>query len=206
MPEHNNMPLCMLSIIVNFGADFKDPPVPTPQSFGSTTAGEIGHSLVCSTFFTEPFPLPTDLPIPTPTFQWFFGPNGNSSLPSGVTPSMTTSLMSNNPDGIFYTSTLQFPRLSQHLHTGMYTCRIGPGRLASNTIVTVDGRILERNCVSPCIHKKILIKKNSSQYQTLMFKSLPVDLGRWDEMATPSYVVSVELTTLILLKRTSGLR
>ena len=127
-----------LLLVVDFGADPTVPPVPTPQSSGSTTAGETGYSLTCSTLLVTPLPLPSD--IPTPTFQWFFGPDGNGSLPSGVTPSTTTSSMSNNPDGITYTSTLQFPRLSQRLHTGMYTCRIGAGRLASNAVVTVNGK------------------------------------------------------------------
>ena len=130
-------------LIVDFGADFRDPPVPTPHSSGSTTAGETGLSLMCSTLLVAPVPLPSD--VPTPTFQWFFGPNGNGSLPSGVTPSTTTSTMSSNPYGINYTSTLQFPRLSQRLHTGMYTCRIGAGRLASNAMVTVNGRIIKCN-------------------------------------------------------------
>ena len=126
-------------LIVDFGTDLRVPPIPTPQSSGSTTAGETGLSLMCSTLLVTPVPLPSD--VPTPTFQWFFGLNGNDSLPSGVTPSMTTSSMSSNPDGITYTSTLLFPRLSQRLHTGMYTCRIGAGRLASNAMVTVNGRI-----------------------------------------------------------------
>ena len=38
--------------------------------------------------------------MPQPTFQWFFGPNGNDPLPSGVTPAETVLYSST------YTSTL----------------------------------------------------------------------------------------------------
>ena len=99
------------------------------SSSGSSTAGET-YSLTCSATIS-PNPLPTN--VPSPTFQWFFGPN-NSSLPSGVTPSNTTIT------GNTYTSTLEFSRLSQR-HTGMYTCRIGAGKLANYAMVTINGRI-----------------------------------------------------------------
>ena len=124
---------------MDFGEDNTVPPVQIFSS-GSSTAGETGYSLTCTTLLVTPVPLPSD--VPTPTFQWFFGPNGNDSLPSGVTPPMATSNMS-NPNGTYtYTSTLHFPRLSQRLHTGMYTCRIGAGRLASSTTGTVRGEFL----------------------------------------------------------------
>ena len=109
------------------------------SSSGSKTAGETGYSLTCTTLLVA---LPSDVHVPTPTFQWFFGQHCNDSLPSGLTRPTTTSSMSSNPDGTTYTSTLQFPRLSQPLHTGMYTCRIGAGKLANNTIVTVNGECL----------------------------------------------------------------
>ena len=116
-------------------------------SNGCPTAEETGYSLMCSTILVDPIPLPSD--VPTPTFQWFFGPNGNGTLPSGVTPSMTSSSMSSNPHGITYTSTLQFPPLYHSLHTGWYTCRIGAGILANSTFVTVNnkeqGRYIEYN-------------------------------------------------------------
>ena len=72
-----------------------------------------------------------------PTFRWFFGPNGNASLPSGVAVSTVTS------NSTTYTSTLLFspPKVS---HAGTYTCRLGGNpRLEVNTTITVstDGGI-----------------------------------------------------------------
>ena len=95
------------------------------SSSGSSTAGET-YSLTCSaTISTNP--LPTN--VPSPTFEWFFG-QSNSSLPSGVTPPVTTN--SSNT----YTSTLQFSPLSQS-HGGMYTCKLsGNPRLAARVTVT----------------------------------------------------------------------
>ena len=123
---------------MDFGTHWSVPPVPTPQSVGSNTAGETGYSLMCTTILVNPVPL--NCGVPTPTFQWLFGPNGNDSLPSrsGVTPTATNS--SRNSTGITYISTLQFPMLSQRLHTGNYTCRIGAGILASNLMVTMNGK------------------------------------------------------------------
>ena len=66
-----------------------DSQVSSLQFFGSITAGEIGYSLTCAAVLVTPVPLPSD--VPTPTFQWFFGPNGNDSIPSGVTYLATTS-------------------------------------------------------------------------------------------------------------------
>ena len=118
---------------MNFGADFSVPPVTISPSGSTGTAGET-YSLTCTTTLnSDSVPFPSN--VPSPTFEWFFGPN-NSSLPSGVTPMATTF---NNVDT--YTSTLQFSPLSQPLHTGMYTCRLGPGRLANNAMVTVNGMI-----------------------------------------------------------------
>ena len=130
---------------MDFGTLWSVPPVPTPRSFGANTAGVIGYSLMCSTILVSPVPLPCH--IPTPTFQWFFGPHSNASLPSGVTPTATTS---RNSTGITYTSTLQFPHLNQHLHTGKYTCRIGEGSLSNNTVVTVNGMITV-NGINECM-------------------------------------------------------
>ena len=102
---------------------------------GSTgTAGET-YSLTCSaTLNSGSVPFPSD--VPSPTFEWLFGPN-NSSLPSGVTSPETTF---NNVDT--YTSTLQFTSLSQS-HAGMYICRLGTGRLANNAMVTVNGMLIK---------------------------------------------------------------
>jgi hypothetical protein len=51
-------------------------------------------------------------------FEWFYGPNGNSSLPFGVTTSDATNIGSN------YTSTLKFSPLLPS-HEGKYTCQLG---------------------------------------------------------------------------------
>ena len=105
---------------------------------GSATAGET-YSLTCSAVLFQSIPLPSS--IPTPNFEWFFGPNGNDSLPPGVTP-MATALSSST-----YTSTLQFSPLSQSdslFHTGNYTCRLGAGRLVNSAVVTVNGTIIEK--------------------------------------------------------------
>ena len=110
----------------------------SPQANGTTTAGEAGYSVGCVTTLVEPSPLPADMP--TPTFQWFFGPNGSDSLPSGLTPPAT--ITDNDTNIISYISILDFPQLSQRLHAGMYTCRIGAGRLSSTVTVDINGRLL----------------------------------------------------------------
>ena len=100
---------------------------------GSTTAGET-YSLVCSATLASNNPSLPDPNIPAPTFEWFFsGPNGSAPLPSGLTPSET--VLSSGT----YTSSLQFSPLSQ-FYTGMYTCRLGAGRLVNSTMVTVTGK------------------------------------------------------------------
>ena len=91
---------------------------------------------MCSAILVSPVSLLSDLY--TPTFQWFFGPNSNDSLPSGVTPMVTNSCTINSTR-IIYTSTLHFSRMDQHLHTWNYTCRIGAGMLFNKTTVTVNG-------------------------------------------------------------------
>ena len=116
---------------VDFGVNNSPEPV-TISSSGSSITGE-SYSLECSATLVDPVPLPSN--IPTPYFEWFFGPNGNASLPSGVTPNVTI-LGSGNT----YTSTLQFPPLSQS-HAGMYTCQLGVGTLANSTVVTVNGKL-----------------------------------------------------------------
>ena len=100
---------------------------------GSTTAAEV-YSLVCSaTLYPNRNPPLPDPNIPSPTFEWFFGPNGNALLPSGLTPTPTV-LNSGT-----YTSTLQFSPLSQS-HAGNYTCQLGAGSLANSIMFTVDGK------------------------------------------------------------------
>ena len=68
--------------------------------------------------------------------MWSFGPSGSDSLPSGATDMGTTS-----SDNITFTSTLQFNSPLNLSHAGMYTCRLGPGRLVNNATVTMDGMI-----------------------------------------------------------------
>ena len=101
----------------------------TPSVPGTETAGKI-FTLNCSVDIT-PNPLPED--VPSPSFEWFFGPT-NTSLPSGVTVSDVINCSNT------YTSTLQFSPLRES-HAGMYTCRLGANeRLAANTSITVNGK------------------------------------------------------------------
>ena len=122
---------------VNFGFYFNLEHVIFSPSTGSTatTAGQRDYSLTCSSTLFAPIPLPDD--VPSPNFQWSFG--GSTSLPSGVT-TMPTVMSSSNSTSETYTSVLQFSPLSQS-HAGMYTCRIGPGRLESSAMVTVNGML-----------------------------------------------------------------
>ena len=119
-----------LTHAVNFGTDHLSNPV-TISSSGSSIAGE-SYSLTCSATLVDPVPLPSN--IPTPTFEWFFGPNGNASLPSGAIPMATVQTFNT------FSSTLQFSLLSQS-HSGMYVCRLGVGILSNSAIITVQGTI-----------------------------------------------------------------
>ena len=75
--------------------------------------------------------IPSSDCVPPPSFEWFFN---YESLPLNVTVSNVT----NNSNT--YTSTLQFPALSESAHSGLYTCRLGGNeRLAASTNVTVKG-------------------------------------------------------------------
>ena len=118
---------------VDFGVSFRDDQVTISHS-GSATAGET-YSLTCSAVLFQSIPLPSS--VPTPNFQWFFGPNGDASLPSGATPTATALSIDT------YSSTLEFSTLSQS-HTGMYTCRLGAGRLVNSAMITVNGIIIEK--------------------------------------------------------------
>ena len=100
------------------------------QSGFNTTriAGEINFTLKCSAYIRT---LPENVPLPT--FEWFFGPDNSSQLPSGV---IVSNMMNSSNT---YTSTLEFSTLSES-HSGLYTCRLGGNeRLAANTNITVKG-------------------------------------------------------------------
>ena len=121
---------------VNFGFNFALDHVTISPSTNSsvTTAGEREYSLSCSATLFEPSSLPSG--VPSPNFQWSF--NGNASLPSGVTATHTV-MSSSNSTSETYTSVLQFSRLNQSLHTGMYTRRLGPRRLVNSVVIAVNG-------------------------------------------------------------------
>ena len=123
----------MLLFTVKFGFSHDVDPVAISPS-DSTTAGET-YSLICSATLFDPVPLPSN--VPSPTFEWFFGPNGSTALPSGVT-AMATVISSSNSTSETYTSILQFSPLSQS-HTGNYTCRLGAASLVNSVMVTVNG-------------------------------------------------------------------
>ena len=133
------MRVCTLYLIVHialytvqFGYRFDVDQVTISPSTGSATAGEA-YSLTCSSTLFEPSRLPSDLP--SPNFQWFF--NSSASLPSGVTDTPTVR-SSFNDTSETYSTILQFSPLSQ-CHIGMYTCRLGAGRLVNSAMVAVDG-------------------------------------------------------------------
>ena len=105
-----------------------------PAGFNAT--GVVGEKLTsfllnCSAHIV----IPSSDYVPPPSFEWFFGlDNSSESLPLN----MTVSNVTNNSNT--YTSTLQFPALSESAHTGLYTCRLGGNeRLAASTNVTVKG-------------------------------------------------------------------
>ena len=121
---------------MNFGIKHNTGQVTISPS-GPGIAGN-SFTLRCSATLTEPIPLPSN--VPSPTFEWFYGPNSNASLPSGVNPSATVLMRSN-----IYSSTLQFSPTLNESHAGMYTCRLGAGRLVNSTIVSADGMHILRN-------------------------------------------------------------
>ena len=125
---------------VDFGTNHLSNPV-TISSSGSSIAGE-SYSLTCSATLVDPVPLPSN--IPTPTFEWFFGPNGNASFPSGTVPMATVQTFNT------FSSTLQFSLLSQS-HSGMYACRLGVGILSNSATITVQGTINFFNVITNLI-------------------------------------------------------
>ena len=120
---------------MNFGIEYNTSQVTISPS-GPGIAGN-SFTLTCSAILTSPAHLPSD--VPSPTFEWFYGPHGNASLPSGVIPSATVFKFMSS--GNIYSSTLQFlPGLNEP-HAGMYTCRLGAGRLVNSTMVSIDGML-----------------------------------------------------------------
>ena len=105
-----------------------------PSVLMTVHAGDTTN-LTCSTVISSG-PQPQTVMI----FEWFYGPDSNLSLPSGVTVS------NNKPNNNHYTSILQFsPLISSH--AGMYTCQFGGNqRLQSNVKVSVS------NCESLIIN------------------------------------------------------
>jgi hypothetical protein len=122
----------MFPSLVNFGTNYPDNPVTISASGPSTTGSTF--SLMCSVTLIDPLPLPSN--VPPPSFEWFYGPHGNASLPSGVIPSATVQMSGN-----IYTSILQFSPALYEAHAGMYTCRLGAGSLMNSTVVSVNGMI-----------------------------------------------------------------
>ena len=120
-----------MTLPVNFGIEYNTSQV-TISSSGPGIAGNA-FTLTCSATLFEPIPLPPN--VPCPTFEWFYGPHGNASLPPSVTPSTTVLMSCNN---IYSSTLLFFPTLNES-HAGNYTCRLGAGRLVNSTVVSVDG-------------------------------------------------------------------
>ena len=134
---------------------------------GPGVAGNA-FSLSRSATVIDPIALPSN--VPSPTFEWFFGPDTNASLPSGVIPTDTLWTTGNT-----YSSTLLFSPVLNVFHAGMYTCRIGAGRLANSTVVSVDGMhqkasliIIIINAQSKLVHQGETITISSSYVCTIM--------------------------------------
>ena len=117
---------------MNFGITFDASHV----TLSPSGPGIVGNSftLRCSATLTSPIPLPSN--VSSPTFEWFFDTEGNSLLPSGVTPTETTL-----KSGYIYTSILFFSPVLNESHAGVYICRLGAGRLANSMLVSVNGTL-----------------------------------------------------------------
>ena len=151
---------CIMFSTVQFGFFFNVDHVIFSPSTGSTTttAGQRDYSLTCSSTLFELDRIISRSNVPSPNFQWSF--DGSTSLPSGVT-AMPTVMSSSNSTSETYTSTLQFSPLSQSLHTGMYTCRLGAASLAAHTELIVNGIII---AYTVCMHV-IIHNFNSSTHR-----------------------------------------
>ena len=148
---------------MNFGFSYDIDHVTISSSTDSmtTTAGERDYSLNCSSILFDPSHLPDN--VLSPNFQWSF--DGSGSLPSGVN-AMPTVMSSSNSTSETYTSTLQFSPLCLS-HAGMYTCRLGPGRLVNNATVIVNGMIrllaYTNSNYSQIFHHKLCIQSRAYQ-------------------------------------------
>ena len=122
----------LLQYIISIVTVHFDPIILSPS--GLSITGKT-FTLKCSTTLVSPVPFPSD--VPPPFFEWFYGPHGNASLPSGVIPSATVRM-----NGSIYSSTLLFlPTLSES-HSGNYSCRLGAGRLVNSMEVSVKGMLI----------------------------------------------------------------
>ncbi len=126
---------------VHFGFRYNLDHVTISPSTGSTATvvGVQDYSLNCSITLFKPSHLSSAAGVPSPTFQWSF--DNSTSLPSGVT-AMPTVISSMNDTSETYSSTLQFSPLSHQSHEGMYTCRLGPGRLMNSALITVNSKTI----------------------------------------------------------------
>ena len=117
---------------VNFGTAVNTSQVTLSPS-GPGIAGN-SFTLTCSATLVSPLPLPSN--VPSPSFEWFYGPHANASLPSDITPTATVRM----GDDIYSSTLLFFPTLSNS-HAGNYICRLGAGRLVNSTVVSADGML-----------------------------------------------------------------
>ena len=134
---------------MQFGENYLINPV-SISSAGSGIAG-MNFSLTCSATLIDPIPLPPN--VPCPNFEWFYGPNGNASLPSGVIPMAKF----NSSDPHTFISTLQFIPVLNESHAGNYTCRLGAGRLVNTMVVSVDGMCNNNNTIIARMHSPFFL-------------------------------------------------
>ena len=119
--------MCVITYLLLSTVDFENSM--TTSSSGLAIAGGR-FSLTCSATLINPIPLSAN--VPSPSFEWFFGPNSNISLPSVVT-RVETALDSGYK---IYESALQLSPLNQS-HSGTYTCKLGGGRLKNSSVISV---------------------------------------------------------------------
>jgi hypothetical protein len=170
----------MFPSLVNFGTNHSDNPV-TISASGPSIAGST-FSLTCSVILIDPLPLPSN--VPPPSFEWFYGPHGNASLPSGVTPTETVP----NYNCMTYASTLKFSPALYESHAGKYTCQLGAGRLMNSTVISVDGMIIYSQQRSFIVHVGMDIIMHTFQSPSSLNQSIEAPLKNYDCVTPPSYV------------------